>query len=162
MTDKKPEEQIEEKQSPVDEKVEEKQDLDSQELKELLQRVQAEFENYKKRTEKSFDDLRTTACALLIEELLPIVDNFDLAIKHSDNLEDFKKGVELIYTQLKDLLKHKGLEKIEAKGKFNPYLHEAMMTVESDKEPGTIVEEFQAGYKLNGKVIRHTKVKVSK
>lgn len=132
-------------------------------LIDTLQRVQADFENYRKRTEKERCEFAQAACKDIVIELLPVVDNFELALKHTSNPEDFIKGIELVYVQMQDILRKSGLEPIKSLGeKFNPGFHEALMQEESEKEKGTIIEEFQKGYILGGKVIRHTKVKVAK
>ncbi|MBN2112371.1 nucleotide exchange factor GrpE [Candidatus Woesearchaeota archaeon] len=135
----------------------------TKELIETLQRVQADFENYKKRVEKEKKEFTKIACSGIISEILPILDTFELALKNTDDKEEFTKGVEMIYSQLFSTLEKIGLKPIESEGKkFDPYLHEALMQEESDKEEGTVIEEFQKGYLLNGKVIRHSKVKISK
>lgn len=134
-----------------------------EELTNLLKHVQAEFENYKKRVEKEKKDFRKCAKEEFIAGILPLLDNFELAIKNKDNKEEFVKGVELIFSQFTVLLEKQGLRKIETnEKKFDPYKHEALMTEESEKEEGMILEEFQKGYELNGKIIRHSKVKVAK
>ena len=133
-----------------------------QELKETLQRVQADFENYKKRVERETEDFKKFASAELIGKLLPILDAFELSLKNSKDKEEFVKGIELIYAQLNEILGKEGLKKIEAVNqKFDPFLHEALMTEKSDKD-GLILEELQKGYMLGDKVIRHSKVKVGK
>lgn len=133
------------------------------ELTEGLQRLQADFENYRRLIEKQRRELVEYAHADLIEKLLPILDSFELALKNRDKKEDFIKGVELIFAQLYQFLEKEGLRKIEAEGKkFDPYRHEVLMTEKSDKEEDVILEELQKGYMLCNKVIRHSKVKVSK
>ena len=133
------------------------------ELTNLLQHIQADFENYKKRVEKEKTEFKCLAKIELIKKLLPLLDNFELAIKNKDNREEFIKGVELIYSQFVDLLECEGLRKIDAENqKFDPYKHEALMAEKSDKEENTILEEFQKGYMLHDNVIRHSKVKISK
>ena len=130
---------------------------------ETLQRVQAEFENYKKRVEKEKSDFIRSACSKIIKELLPILDNFDMAMKNTSNHDDFVKGVEMIHSQLFSALSKEGLKQIDAEGKnFNPYVHEALMQEESDKGDGIVIEEFQKGYMIGDTVVRHSKVKVSK
>lgn len=154
MTEKKKEQKKQEKEPKKD---------DIKELLGTVQRVQAEFENYKKRVEKEKAEFTRIACSGLIEELLPILDTFELALKNTEDKEEFVKGVEMIYAQLFSTFEKIGLKPIECEGKkFDPYLHEALMQEESDKEEGIVIEEFQKGYSLNGKVIRHSKVKVSK
>jgi molecular chaperone GrpE len=130
-------------------------------------RLAAEFDNYKKRTSREFARLVETANQELIRELLEILDNFKRALSVENNNSDFEsynKGIELIYNQLDTLLKERGLEEIEAVGgEFNPELHEAVMTIETDDVPEDhVAEELQKGYKLKGKVIRHSKVSVAK
>ena len=129
---------------------------------ETLQRVQADFENYKKRVEKEKQGFLKSACSAIILEILPAVDSFEIALKTNSNFEDFKKGMEMIYAQLVSILEKNGLKPIKAKGeKFDPYVHEALLQEESDSEKGVIIEEFQKGYMMNDSVLRHSKVKVS-
>jgi len=133
------------------------------ELTDTLQRLQAEFENYKKRIEKEKVEFLSYAKADLIAKLLPILDSFELALKNTTDKDKFIKGVELIFAQLYSLLESEGLKPINALGeKFNPYKHEVLMKQESDKEEDTVLEEMQKGYMLNDKILRHSKVKVSK
>lgn len=142
---------------------EKKKSIGGDELKETLQRVQADFENYRKRIEKERSEFVKIACSGFIREILPVIDNFEVALKNTGNNDEFVKGVEMIYAQLFEVLKKAGIKKIDAEGKkFNPYVHEALMQGESDKDEGIIIEEFQAGYMMNDSVIRHSKVKVSK
>ena len=146
------------KESKVDEKTQK-----INELTNSLQRLQAEFENFKKRCDKDSERYRTFANIKLIEKLLPIVDTFDLAIKNSEDAIKFKQGIELIYVQIQSLLKNEGVEKIIADHmKMDPNLHEVMMAVESDKESNTIIEVLQEGYMIKGNVVRHSKVKIAK
>jgi molecular chaperone GrpE len=133
------------------------------ELLETLQRVQADFENYKKRVEKEKEEFTKFASAGIIRQLLPVVDNFEAALKNSSNNAEFAKGIEMIYAQLFSVLENAGLKKIDAEGKmFDPYLHEALMQQEVDGEEGIVIEEFQKGYLFNDTVLRHSKVKISK
>ncbi len=134
-----------------------------QSITETLQRLQAEFDNYKKRTEQQNSNFIKHANQEIIKDLLPIIDNFELALRNCKEKDEFYKGIELIYSQINELLKNKGVTHIKCEGeKFDPYYHEALLTEESDKEEGTILEELQKGYLLNEKVIRHSKVKVAK
>lgn len=139
-----------------------KKDEKIEELTETLQRLQAEFENYRKYIEKTKEEFVKYAKADIIEKLLPLLDSFEMALKNTTDKERFVKGVELIYSQLYSLLEKEGLKKIKAEGKFNPNFHEVLLKEESDKEEDTILEELQKGYMLHDKVIRHSKVKVSK
>lgn len=133
---------------------------------ERVLRVQAEFENYKKRLDKDKAEFLNFANQALIYELLNIIDNFERAVDAADKTDDHKllhQGVEMILKDLHDLLKEKGLAKIESVGKpFDPAKHEAISQVESDEYPDrTVVEELQTGYTINGRLLRPAKVKVS-
>jgi molecular chaperone GrpE len=128
--------------------------------KETLQRLQAEFENFKKRTEKEKLLCAQYSNRVLIAKMLPVIDSFDLALKNTSDLKKFREGVELIYAELYSLLKSEGLRPIEAVGKkFDPYMHEAMMKEDSEKD-NIVLEDFQKGYMLKDAVLRHSKVKV--
>jgi len=134
------------------------------ELIDLLQRTQANFENYRKQTEKRVEEIQQLAAKDLILQLLPIIDNFELALKNVDQSipSEFVQGIELIYSQLFQILEERGIKLIlTTNQQFNPYLHEALMKVPSEFPENTILEEFQKGFTLNGTVIRHAKVKIS-
>ncbi|HZX44948.1 MAG TPA: nucleotide exchange factor GrpE [Candidatus Nanoarchaeia archaeon] len=150
-----------EKMAPAQEKKEQSAEKIA-ELTDTLQRLQAEFENYKKYVEKEKEMYRRYAKADIIEKLLPILDSFEFALKNQCDMESFRKGVELIYAQFYGALEKEGLKKIEAKGKLDPNFHEVLLKAPSDKEEDTIIAELQKGYLLNERVLRHTKVKVSK
>src|SRR3989338_1298190 len=168
MEDKKQQTQPKQEQKKTAEPIqqtprEQPQDPKDAQIKDLintLQRLQAEFENYKKRIQKEQTEFAKLANENLIVELLPILDNFNLALKQTKAQDNFSKGVELIYSQLIDLLEKKGLQKIVTGEKYNVHLHEALLQEVSDKEKGTILEELQSGYKLNEKIIRLAKVKI--
>lgn len=133
------------------------------ELVETLQRLQAEFENYRKRVEKEKAEFYVYAKADFIKKILPFVDTFEIALKNKDKSDDFIKGMELMYAELVSLLRKEGLKPIVSLGKkLDPNLHDVLMTEKSGKEDGTILEEFQRGYMLNDKILRHSKVKVAK
>lgn len=132
---------------------------ETNELIDTIKRIQAEFENYKKRVEREKSEFVKFANEELIKKLLPLLDSFEQALKSTADKEKFVKGVELIYAQAFSTLEQEGLKKIEAVGKkFDPYKHEALLKEKSEKE--AIIEEMQAGYQLNGKVIRTSKVKI--
>ena len=130
------------------------------ELVQTIQRVQADFENYKKRVERDKQKFVDYSKEEIILKLLPILDSFELAMQNADN-SDFAKGMDLIFNDLMNTLQKEGLIKIPAQGDFNPELHEALMT-EEGKEDNKIVQELQKGYKLKEKVLRPAKVKISK
>ncbi len=150
--------------SNEDSQEESKEVSDTQKVGELtndLMRVQADFENFKKRCDKETIAFREYAKADLIKKLLTILDSFEIALKNTDNHDDFVKGMELVYTQLYSLLKDEGLQRIQTKdAKFDPHLHEVLLTDNGDD--GRILEELQRGYKLKGAVLRHSKVKIGK
>lgn len=138
------------------------------EFQDRLLRLQADFENTRKRLEKEKQDFVKFANEGVILELLNILDDLERAVslaesKHQD-LNAFLKGVEMILAHLYEMLKEFGLEPIQAEGKlFDPHYHEALMQVENrDLPEHTIIEELQKGYLLNDRVIRTAKVKVSK
>jgi molecular chaperone GrpE len=132
------------------------------ELTETLQRLQADFENYKKQMEKQCLETNKRAKADFINRLLPILDSFELGLKNSKDKEEFKKGMELIFSQFFQTLEDMGLRKIELSKQFDPYKHEVLITEESNKKDNTILQELQKGYMLDDMVLRHTKVKVAK
>ncbi|MFC1741564.1 nucleotide exchange factor GrpE [Nanoarchaeota archaeon] len=151
----------------VQEKDKKKKDPAKDKIAELtddLQRVQAEFENYKKRCEKENHNFRDYTKVQLVKKFLTVMDSFEMAFKNTDNPEEFMKGVELIYSQFYNILKDEGLQPIEVKQgqKFDQYFHEVMLSEKSDKDDETILEELQKGYKLNENILRHSKVKVAK
>ena len=149
------------KECKEEKKLDEK-DKKIEELTETLQRLQAEFENYKKYVDKQKSEFLRYAKDDMILKLLPILDSFEMALKHASEGEKFVKGVELIFSQLYQLLEDEGLRPIDALGKkFDPYKHEVLLTQESDKED-LVLEELQKGYMLCDKVIRHSKVKIAK
>ncbi len=132
-------------------------------LTDTLKRVQADFENYKKRTEKQQKEFTKYATAGFVKSLLPIIDNFELAMQHQDNTEEFVKGIKLMHEQLWKVLHQAGIEKIESTGKpFDPEEHEALMAEESDEAENTVLQELFTGYKLKDTVLRPAKVKVAK
>jgi len=135
------------------------------ELMQTLVRRQADFENYRKRIERERQEDRRHGTGRLIEELLPVLDAFERAIKAHDDpaYEEYLKGLELIYRQMWDTLARHGLERIAAAGKpFNPNYHQAIERVESDEYPdGTVVEVLQDGFIFHGRVVRPSVVRVS-
>lgn len=134
-----------------------------QELTSNLQRLQAEFENYKKRVQTEQQAYCLSANKNLITDLLQVLDNFELALVKEEKKDGFYKGVELIYSSLYTMLEKHGLKRIEALNqRFEPRLHEALLTEESEAEPNTVIEELQKGYVLHDTVLRHSKVKVAK
>ncbi len=130
------------------------------ELTSTIQHLQADFENYRKRTEKERVELKSLFKKDFLKNMLPTLDMFDLALQHKSNHEEFLKGVEMIYAQFLGTLESEGVEEIKDTENFNPSKHEAVLT--DDGEDGKILEVLQKGYTLNGEVIRCTRVKVGK
>ncbi|MDI6606533.1 MAG: nucleotide exchange factor GrpE, partial [Candidatus Omnitrophota bacterium] len=140
----------------------------TREFQDKCLRLQADFENMRKRLQREKEDFLKFANEGLILELLVVLDDLERAVsltetKHQD-LPAFLKGVEMILAHLYEMLKENGVKSIEAKGKlFDPHLHEALMQVEDKAQPeNTVIEELQKGYLLNDRVIRTAKVKVSR
>jgi molecular chaperone GrpE len=133
------------------------------EVKELLLRRQAEFDNFRKRTEKERSEYVQYAGMEIVREILPILDDFDRARKVEGGSPEYTKGVELIYTHMCETLKKLGLEPIETTGRnFDPHLHQAVERVETKDSPdGTILGEFQRGYNFKGRLLRPSMVKVA-
>ena len=130
-------------------------------------RLAAEFDNYRKRTARQFEDMSQAGRIHVITQLLDVLDNFQRALEASagsSNHDSLREGTQLVYKNLYDVLTKEGLEPIEAVGKpFDPNLHDALMQLESDEHPeGIVVQEMTKGYKLKDRVLRHSKVAVSK
>ncbi|HET9559804.1 MAG TPA: nucleotide exchange factor GrpE [Actinomycetota bacterium] len=132
-----------------------------------LRRLQADFDNYRKRTLREQTARAASASQALVARLLPVLDNFELAVSSAEHSRDFDrmlKGVEMVFGELREVMEGEGLVKIEAEGKpFDPERHEAVIAVEQeDTEPGTVVDIVRTGYELRGKVLRPAMVKVAK
>lgn len=127
------------------------------------QRLMADFQNYKRRTEKEKNDIYAYANEKLILGLLEVIDNFERAVLSETADEKYAEGMEMIFKQLKGVLEKSGLEEIKALGEgFDPNFHNAVMTEDNDRfESGSVTEVLQKGYTLNGKVIRPSMVKVN-
>ncbi len=144
-----------------------KSEEEAAKFRDQLLRTAAEFDNYKRRTEKESLQLLLNANEKLITELLPVIDDLSRTLEHAettDNTESLKEGVALVYKKLMSILEKQGLKEMKAKGEeFDPDKHQALMQVESDEhESGYITEEHLKGYTLNDKVIRHAQVLVAK
>jgi molecular chaperone GrpE len=130
-----------------------------------LARLQAEFDNYRKRKDKENDEFRGYAVADAAKLLLPVIDNLALALKSaSAGPDDLRKGVELIQRQLHDMLRKLNVQQIPAKGEpFDPRVHEAIEVVESDEVPDHhVLEELQPGYRIKERLLRPAMVRVAK
>lgn len=140
---------------------------ENEELQDRFLRRQAEFENLRRRVENERSDHAKYAGMKTTRELLPILDDFERAIQaapqEDGSKSEYVKGVEMIYQRLFDALKKAGLEPIESVGKpFDPHIHHAVKTVETDEaEDHTILEEWQKGYNFRGRLLREAMVKVA-
>jgi molecular chaperone GrpE len=133
------------------------------ELQDRLLRRQADFENFRKRAERDRSDFLQFAGMEFVRDLLPILDDFERALKAECASPSYSKGVELIYTRLYEALKKMGLEPMDTVGRtFDPNLHQAVERVETDQaEDQSIVAEFQKGYLFKSKLLRPAMVKVA-
>ena len=167
-------EKVEERQENMEQEQQENQqektdciiDPKQQELDELndrYKRVMAEFENYKKRSSKERETLYNSILGDIVEVFLPIVDNLENALKVETQDAEYKKGIELVLKQFKDVLTSNGVTEIETIGKtFDPELHEAITSVvDENLGPQEIKEEYRKGYMIGNKVIRHSLVVVA-
>ena len=132
-----------------------------------LQRVSADYANFQKRVPKQISDTTGYEKERIIKTLLPALDNFEHTLQNAHSAENFDvlvKGIRIIYDQLLDILKSHNVEQIEALGEiFDPAIHQAMTQQSNpEKEENVVLEEFQKGYRLNGRVIRPSKVIVNK
>lgn len=144
-------------------KEKDKKDQQIEELTDRLKRNMAEFDNFRKRTEKEKASMYIIGAREIVEKILPVVDNFERGLAQAPEEDAFAEGIRMIYKQLMTTLEELGVKPIEAVGKeFNPDFHNAVMHVE-DEETGEniVVEEFQKGYTYKDFVVRHSMVKVA-
>lgn len=136
---------------------------EKQDLIEMLQRRQAEFDNFRKRAEREKSEVLEFAHSDSVRAILPILDDFERALKTETSDKAYARGMEMIYQRLSDSLKKLGLEPITTKGqKFDPHVHHAVDMVEtSDVEEQTILDEYQPGYNFRGRLLRPAMVKVA-
>ncbi len=151
---------------PAEEKPEAKNPLAEAEAKAeqylgMARRLQADFDNYRKRTERDNAEFRKYACSSIVTDMLTVVDDLDRALSYVKEENDFVTGIRGVRANLMKILEANGLKEIPAEGDFDPNYHEALAAVEGE-EDGKIAEVFQKGYSLNGKVIRFSKVIVTK
>ena len=136
---------------------------DLQEKKDRLLRLQADFDNFRRRSAKEREEISAVVTQNFCKDMLQLLDNFERAMAaETKDVEAFQKGVEMIFTQFQEILKKNGLEHIEAVGqKFDPNFHQAVMRVEDpEKEDDTVAQELQKGYMVKGRVIRPSMVQV--
>ena len=134
-----------------------------EELNDKYLRCLAEYDNFRKRTQKEKDRIFTDAISYAVKGMTDILDNFERALKYDTENEEIKKGFEMIFNQLLDTLKKLGIEEINASDvPFDPNLHNAVMHIEDDQYgPNEIVEVLQKGYKIGDSIIRYAMVKVA-
>ena len=161
--EKTPETEKEKKEAKKDKK--DPKDAQIEDLTDRLRRTMAEFDNFRKRTEKEKSAMFEIGAKTVIEKLLPVIDNFErglAAVTEEEKETPFAQGVELVYKQLLTSFDELGVKPIEAVGKeFDPNLHNAVMMVDDDSlESGTVAEEMQKGYMYKESVVRHSMVKV--
>ena len=150
------------------EQVEETTELDTlqqerDELLDTLQRVQADFDNYRKRAQRDQESLVARAHERLVKELLPVLDDLERALAHAEAHEEAKleDGVALVARSFADVLRKEGLEEVETEGKFDPHVHEALLSQPSSEDEGNVIEVLQKGYRLGDRVLRPARVVVS-
>ena len=155
-------ENAEEKEEKTEEKPAEKKEED-EDLNTRYMRLMADFQNFRRRTEKEKSDIYAFGNEKLVSDLLPVLDNMERALAAAPEGDKFAEGMELIYKQMVDVLKKNKVEEIEAEGKvFDPNLHNAVMRqAKEGAESDTIITVLQKGYTLNGKVVRPSTVIVA-
>ena len=128
-----------------------------------LQRLKAEFDNYRKRAARDQESLVARAHERLVKELLPVLDDLERALEAAEQHEEAKleDGVRLVHRALAEALAREGLAEIETNGKFDPHIHEALLTQPSDAEEGSVIEVLQKGYRLGDRVLRPSRVVVA-
>ena len=152
-----------EKKGAFGKKKKDKKDEQIEDLNDRLKRQMAEFDNFRKRTEKEKSSMYVIGAKDIIEKILPVVDNFERGLAQAPEDDPFAEGMQKIYKQFTTTMEGMGVEPIEAVGKeFNPDFHNAVMHVEDDSVgENIVVEEFEKGYTYRDQVIRHSMVKVA-
>jgi molecular chaperone GrpE len=128
-----------------------------------LRRVAADFENYRKRAARDQESLVARAHERLVKELLPVLDDLERALEAAAEHEEVKleEGVRLVHRELRDALSKEGLVEIETNGRFDPHVHEALLSQPSQEDDGSILEVIQKGYRLGDRVLRPARVVIS-
>jgi molecular chaperone GrpE len=158
-------EEVENSEEELVEEIDETEALraENEELIDTLQRVKAEFDNYRKRAARDQASLVARAHERLVKELLPVLDDLERALGAAEQHEEatLEDGVRLVHRSLADALSREGLAEIETDGKFDPHVHEALLTQPSEAEEGSVIEVLQRGYKLGDRVLRPARVVVA-
>jgi molecular chaperone GrpE len=128
-----------------------------------LKRVEAEFDNYRKRVARDQEGLVARSNERLVQELLPVLDDLERALEAAAEHEEAKleEGVRLVHRNLASLLEREGVAEIETDGHFDPHVHEALLSQPSEKEEGSVIDVVQKGYKLGDRVVRPARVVVA-
>ena len=128
-----------------------------------LKRVAADFENYRKRVARDQESLVARAHERLVKELLPVLDDLERALSAAEEHEEAKleEGVRLVHRELADALQREGLAEIETNGRFDPHVHEALLSQPSEAEEGSVIQVLQKGYRLGDRVVRPARVVVA-
>jgi molecular chaperone GrpE len=136
---------------------------ENEELIDTLQRVKADFDNFRKRAARDQEALVARAGERIVKELLPVLDDLERALEAAEQHEEAKleEGVKLVHRQLEQLLEREGLAPVETDGKFDPHVHEALLTQPSAAEEGSVIEVLQRGYRLGDRVLRPARVVVA-
>jgi molecular chaperone GrpE len=136
---------------------------ENEELISTLQRLQADFENFRKRAQRDQDALVARAGERIVKELLPVLDDLERALEAAEQHEEAKleDGVKLVHRQLEQLLAKEGLAPVETDGMFDPHVHEGLLTQPSESEEGSVIEVLQKGYRLGDRVLRPARVVVA-
>jgi molecular chaperone GrpE len=133
------------------------------ELEDRLLRVAADFDNYKKRAAREREEYVTLANERLVKELLPILDDLERALSAAEQHEEaqLEEGVRLVHRSLASLLQRNGVREISAEGKFDPHVHEALLSQPSEAEEGSVIDVVQKGYTLGERVVRPARVVIA-
>jgi molecular chaperone GrpE len=136
---------------------------ENEELIDTLQRLQADFDNYRKRAARDQESLVARAGERIVKELLPVLDDLERALEAVESHEEaeLEDGVKLVHRQLEQLLEKEGLALVETDGPFDPHVHEALLTQPSDADAGSVIEVLQKGYRLGDRVLRPARVVVA-
>src|SRR5438067_4791302 len=128
-----------------------------------LQRLKAEFDNYRKRSARDQESLVARAGERLVKELLPVLDDLERALEAAEQHEEaqLEDGVRLVHRSLAQLLRKEGLAEIETDGRFDPHVHEALLSQPSDAEEGSVLDVVQKGYRLGDRVLRPARVVIA-
>jgi molecular chaperone GrpE len=133
------------------------------ELMDTLQRVQAEFDNYRKRSARDQESLVARAHERLVKELLPVLDDLERSLEAAEAHEEAKleEGVALVARSFADVLRKEGLQEVSTEGKFDPHVHEALLSQPSEAAAGSVIEVLQKGYRLGDRILRPARVVVA-